>query len=83
MSTYKKSLEQRRMYRDNEVSKHGLFALNRLNAWQRAKRKGAMTPQTFKKYEFTSDEIEGIRIRDFRANCDLQDYICHISSPVK
>ena len=69
------TLEQSRKYREAKVAKYGVEHLNRMNALQRARRQGAITPQLRRKYGFTDVELEGLRVRDFRANCDLQDYI--------
>ena len=72
------SLEQSRKYREARVEKYGVEHLNRMNALQRAKRKGVISPQLKEKYRFTDMELEGLRVRDLRANCDLHDYILAI-----
>ena len=51
------TLEQRRIYRENEVEKHGLFALNRKAQLRRALKQGFMSRVNMEKYQFTSREL--------------------------
>ena len=49
--------ELRRMYRDNEIAKNGLYALNRKQQLNRAKRLGFVTVKMLNKYGFNDEEL--------------------------
>ena len=51
------SLDQRRMYRQNEVNKHGLYALNRRQALLRALKSNYVSPNLLLRYQFSNEEL--------------------------
>ena len=55
--TYSLTIEERRRYRANEVKKHGLTELNRLQALRRALKSGSVTDMLKERYGFTIDDL--------------------------
>ena len=51
------SLDQRRMYRQNEVNKHGLYALNRKQALLRPLKNNYVSPNLLLHYQFNNEEL--------------------------
>jgi hypothetical protein len=55
--TYSLTIEERRRYRANEVKKHGIFELNRMQALRRALKTGSVTDMLKDRYGFTMDDL--------------------------
>ena len=45
------------MYRQNEVNKHGLYALNRRQALLRALKSNYVSPNLLLRYQFSNEEL--------------------------
>ena len=67
------SLDQRRMYRQNEVNKHGLYALNRKQALLRALKNNYVSQNLLLHYQFNNEELpfldEQLKV-EHQALCD-------------
>ena len=54
---YTLTIEARRKYRENEVAKHGLYELNRLQALRRALRARKVSDALVERYHFTAADL--------------------------